>query len=252
MKIGTKAKSPKVELPLPAVPIDLLAELFDHAPDVTFFIKDCVGRYLAVNHSLVERCGVRSKAELIGRSVGELFPGDLGSRPTHQDATVLRTGRPIHDCLELHWYSPRRAGWCLTTKLPWRDELGKIIGLVGISRDVRAPEDKSDIPPALAEALDHFEKNLAEPTSPASLAKASGMSSVRFARLIKRLYRLSPIQLITKTRISAASSLLRETDQSVAEIALACGYYDHSAFTRAFRAVTDQTPTEFRKFEGKP
>jgi len=131
--------------------------------------------------------------------------------------------------------------------LPWRDEQGKLIGLVGISRDVRAPEDTADIPPALAEALDQFEQNMAEPTSPASLARASGMSPVRFARLIKRLYRLSPIQLITKTRVSAASSLLRETERSVAEIALACGYYDHSAFTRAFRAVTGQTPSEFRK-----
>lgn len=252
MKIGTKANLAKEELLSSAVPVELLAELFDHAPDVTFFVKDRQGRYLAVNHSLVERCGLRRKEELMGLSALELFPGDLGSRPSHQDMTVLRTGRPIHDCLELHWYSPRRAGWCLTTKLPWRDRQGKIIGLVGISRDVRSPEDKSDIPLALAEALNHFEKNLAEPTSPALLAKSSGMSPARFARLIKRLYRLSPIQLITKTRISAASSLLRETQQSVAEIALACGYYDHSAFTRAFRAVTGQTPTEFRKFEGKP
>jgi AraC-like DNA-binding protein len=32
----------------------------------------------------------------------------------------------------------------------------------------------------------------------------------------------------------------------VAEIALECGFYDHSAFTRAFRAVTSVTPTQFR------
>jgi transcriptional regulator GlxA family with amidase domain len=58
--------------------------------------------------------------------------------------------------------------------------------------------------------------------------------------------KISPNQLITKTRIAAASRLLRETERSVADIALACGFYDHSAFTWAFRSATGGTPTEFR------
>ena len=248
MKIGTKATlAQREEQSLSAVPLALLADLFDHDPGLTFFVKDGQGRYLAVNTSLVERCGLRSKSELIGKRVDEVFPGDLGSRPSGQDQSVLRTGRPVFDHLELHWYSPQKPGWCLTTKLPWRAANGNIIGLIGISRDVRAPEDKSEIPKELAAVLEHFEKNLSEPISPSSLAKAASMSPVRFARLIKRIYRLSPIQFITKARITAASNLLRETSRSVAEIAISCGYYDQSAFTRAFRATTGQTPTLFRK-----
>ncbi len=63
---------------------------------------------------------------------------------------------------------------------------------------------------------------------------------------MRRLFGLTPSQFIAKTRIAAASRLLRETDQSVADIALACGFYDHSAFTRTFRAMTGVTPTQFR------
>ncbi len=63
---------------------------------------------------------------------------------------------------------------------------------------------------------------------------------------MKRFFGLTPSQFITKTRIASASRLLRETDQSVAAIALACGFYDHSAFTRTFRAMTGVTPTQFR------
>jgi AraC-like DNA-binding protein len=40
--------------------------------------------------------------------------------------------------------------------------------------------------------------------------------------------------------------LLRGTDRSVAEIAMDCGFYDHSAFTRAFRSATDLTPSQYR------
>ena len=59
--------------------------------------------------------------------------------PSQQDAAVLRTGQPICDHLELHWYEPHKPGWCLTTKLPLRDATGTIVGLIGLSRDVRAP-----------------------------------------------------------------------------------------------------------------
>jgi PAS domain S-box-containing protein len=224
----------------------MIEQLFDHVPETVFFLKDCRGRYLAVNQSLVERCGLREKKELLGRHVRDIFPSELAERYAGQDETVLRTGRPIIVRLELHWYVRRRFGWCLTTKLPVRDGLGKIVGLAGISRDLRAPGDADTIPTALASTLEYLETHFEETISPTSLARRAGLSPVRFARLIKRIFRLTPNQLITQTRLAAASGLLRETDRSVADIAYACGFYDHSAFTRAFRSATDLTPTQFR------
>ena len=99
----------------------LLEELFDHTPDIAFFIKDAAGRYTTVNHSLVERHGLNGKADLIGRRPADVCAGSFGRIPTEQDAAVLRTGRPIVDHLELHWLLPHRPVWCLTTKLPLRD-----------------------------------------------------------------------------------------------------------------------------------
>jgi AraC-like DNA-binding protein len=64
--------------------------------------------------------------------------------------------------------------------------------------------------------------------------------------MVKRLFGLTPGQLIAKTRIASASQMLLETQLSVAEIALACGFYDRSAFTRAFRSATGCTPSEYR------
>ena len=45
----------------------LLKQLFDHTPDTAFFIKDAAGHYRAVNHSLLERHGLRDKAQMLGR-----------------------------------------------------------------------------------------------------------------------------------------------------------------------------------------
>jgi PAS domain S-box-containing protein len=230
----------------PLAAFRLVEELFDHLPDTVFFLKDELGRYIAVNRSLVERCGLKAKGELIGKRVQDIFPPELAKRYAAQDAAVLRTGRPIIDRLELHWYSRRRAGWCLTTKLPFLNEHGDTVGVVGISRDLRAPGARDSIPRTLADTLEFLEARFGEDISPASLARTTGLSPVRFARLIKRIFRLTPTQLITQTRLAAASRLLMETRQPVVEIAHACGFYDHSAFTRAFRSATGLTPTQFR------
>ncbi len=225
----------------------MLERLFDQAPDIAFFIKDAAGCYRAVNDSLVERHGLRHKSQVIGRRPCDICPGDYGRIPSAQDAVVLRTGRPLLDHLELHWYAPHKPGWCLTTKLPMRDASGRIVGLIGISRDVRAPIEARDIPVEFAAALDHFENHLADAMTPSALARRAKMAPARFARLLKRFFGLTPSQFITRARIASASRLLRETDQSVADIAVACGFYDHSAFTRAFRAMTGVTPTQFRE-----
>jgi PAS domain S-box-containing protein len=233
--------------PAPAVDARLLEQLFDQVPDVAFFIKDARGRYLAVNHSLVERNGLGAKSDLIGRRPCEVCPGELGRAPAEQDAHVLRSARPIVERLEMHWRKPHRPCWCLTTKLPMRDSAGRITGLIGISRDVRAPDPLDDIPTGVSRALTWLEKNFAGQVSPTSLARRAGLSAPRFARIVCRIFNLTPTQLITKTRLAAASQSLRESNRSVAEIAVECGYYDHSAFTRAFKLATGVTPTEFRK-----
>jgi AraC-like DNA-binding protein len=234
----------------PASSPALLEQLFDHVHDLIFFIKDTSGRYLAVNESMVQRCGCRHKSDLIGRRASEVYPRELGGAFARQDDEVLRTGKPILDRLELHLYARRRPGWCLTTKLPMHDETGRItgiIGIIGISRDLRGHQDVQDLPAGITAALEHLEKHVGDTLSPAILARVARLPAPRFARHIKRIFRLTPMQLITNARLAAASRLLCESRQSVADIALACGFCDHSAFTRAFRLATSMTPTAFRE-----
>ena len=228
------------------VEVTLLERLFDRSPDVAFFVKDAAGRYVAVNESLLERHGLKKKSQVIGKYPRDICPGDFGRIPTEQDEKVLRTGRPLVDHLELQWHRPHNPVWCLTTKLPMLDAGGAIVGLIGFSRDVRVPVEAHEIPRDFAQALEEFEQTLLPEVTPAWLARRSKLSSQRLARLTKRLFGLTPSQFITKSRIAAASRLLRETNRSVAEIAHACGFSDHSAFARAFRSATGVTPSQFR------
>lgn len=232
---------------LGSVPLQVLADLFDHAPDLAFFVKDAAGCYVAVNDSLVKRHGFRFKSQVLGRRPCDNCAGDFGRVPTEQDAALLRTGLPLIDHLEQQWYLPHRPVWCLTTKLPLRDAAGNIIGLIGISRDVRAPVNPNEIPAGLATALQFFEHNLAEPLSPSSLARRADLTPTRLARLIRRFFGLTPSQYITQARLAAAARLLQDTQLGVSDIAYQCGFYDHSAFSRAFHSAMGITPSEYRR-----
>src|SRR3989338_3573016 len=94
----------------------LLEGLFNHLPNVVFFVKDREGRYVLVNETLLRRCGIASKNELLGRTAEEVFPSPLGASYTAQDRLVLETGAQIRNKLELHLYPGRKQGWCLTFK----------------------------------------------------------------------------------------------------------------------------------------
>lgn len=233
-----------------SVDIELLVKLFDQSPDVAFFIKDLQGKYVAVNQPLVIRHGLERKSQVLGKRPFEICEGEYGRIPSQQDMEVLTTGEPLIDHLEMQLSRPHKAVWCFTTKLPMRDSNDQITGLIGISRDLQAPIEPEQIPSEFADTLQKFESDLQSDVTPSSLATQCNMSSQQFARMTKRVFCLTPTQLITKTRISAASRLLNESTLSVAEIAHRCGFYDHSAFTRSFRKSTGLTPSDFRSSNG--
>ena len=229
-----------------SIDIDLLTSLFDCAPDVAFFIKNSNGQYIAINDSMVARHGLQSKQQIIGLTPCQLCAGELGEVPTAQDAEVLKSGQPMIEHLELQLFKPKHPVWCLTTKMPIKNSEGDVIGLFGFSRDVRIAVNVDEIPPKFASALARFEKNMGAAISPASLAEESELTSQKLIRLTKKLYGITPTQLIAKVRIAAACRQLEETDKSIADIAFSCGFSDHSAFTRAFKSSTSVTPSVYR------
>jgi PAS domain-containing protein len=127
--------------------------LFDLLSDVVFFVKDADGCYVVVNITLTQRCGLQDKSRLIGRSPIEVFPLELGASYAAQDRHVITTGEAIQSWMELHLYPNRAPGWCLTHKLPLFDREGRVIGLTGISRDLRMPDKEHPVYRRVATAV---------------------------------------------------------------------------------------------------
>lgn len=220
-------------------------------PGVVFFVKDERARYVLVNRTLARRCGVKDKAELLGRSADEVFPSSLGPLYAEQDRRVLRGGATLENQLELHLYPGRQPGWCLTHKQALRDADGAIIGMAGISHDLPAAQSAHPAYGRLAAVDAHIREHYDQPLSLADLTTIAGLSVAQLERHCKRIFQLTPRQMIHKARLGAASQLLAG-DAPITEIALRCGYTDHSAFSRQFKALTGLSPSQYRETHRQP
>lgn len=225
--------------------------LFDHLPDIVYFIKDHTGRYLEANETLVQRCGGTRKSDVIGRTPTQLFGADLGDHYEKQDRTVLVHGRSLINLLEMHMYKSRHVGWCLTTKLPLYDRSNAIVGLVGVSQDLKMPDVSSEDFHHIAAAIAVAQDNLSATTTVANMAAAANMSAYQLDRRMKRVFGISTGEWLLKTRLTVARHRLVETDLPIAAIALEVGYADQSSFSRQFRQTIGLPPLQFRKLEGR-
>ena len=224
--------------------------LYDSLTDAVFFIKNHHCQYIVVNQALVQRCGRRSKQELLGKRADEIFPPPLGENYRLQDERVVRRAEPIVNQVELHFYPTGARGWCLTNKFPLRGKGGHAVGLYGVSRDIQAATEKSSDYARLAEAIRVIHTAFDQPLRVEQLARKAGLSTYQFEQRTRRIFQLTPVQLIQKVRIEAALRYLETTEWSIAEVAVGCGYSDQSAFTRQFRSKTGVSPAEFRRTIG--
>ena len=220
--------------------------LFDVMPDVVFFVKDMQSRYVVVNKTLVERCGAANKQALVGRTANEVFPASMAVSYSEQDQIVLSGEAEVHDQLELHLYPDRDPGWCLTHKIPVRDAQKNIIGLSGISRDLAMPDQRHPLYHRVASAVRHLHAHYGEAIQMADLAQITNLSVAQIERYFQKIFSLTPRQMIIKIRLDAASAMLADQGKTITDIAAACGYQDHSAFSRIFKATVGVTPSEYR------
>ncbi len=118
----------------------LLRNVIDHIPD-GIYVKDASGRYLLDNVAHMRQIGAASLEEVVGKTTADFFPKEIAAKFQADDEMVLRTGVPVVDQHEVTDADSTNALWLSTTKVPLRDGKGKIIGVIGIGRDITARRD---------------------------------------------------------------------------------------------------------------
>ena len=217
---------------------DELLALIDALVDVIFCAKDRQGRYVEVNSAFVRRTGAASKRDVVGSTARDHFNEDLATRYERQDAQVFAAERPLRNELELIRRPSGTHGWYVTTKLPVAHrQTGDTVGLVSISRDLVVPEESEMADLRLV--IQFVRDNLAAKIRVGDLATIISVSPEQLSRRMKQVLGLTPIQFVQRARIDRAAHLLMNSDDQIAAIGAACGFYDQSDFTRRFGQYTN-------------
>jgi transcriptional regulator GlxA family with amidase domain len=103
--------------------------------------------------------------------------------------------------------------------------------------------------PKLLSVIDLMEKHLEDPLSRADLARTSGLSTRQLERLFRKYLGRSPARYYLELRLNKARLLLLQTNMSVIDVALACGFVSASHFSKCYRDFFGRTP---RKERGLP
>ena len=113
----------------------LFHALMESTADSIYF-KDLDCRLLRVSRKMAQDLGFADPSDLIGKTDVDLFGEEFGRATRQDDLRIMGTNRPIVGEIEGRQMGNGRTNWTLTTKLPLHDESGRVIGLVGITREI--------------------------------------------------------------------------------------------------------------------
>lgn len=146
---------------------NLLRTLIDHLPDF-IYVKDTQSQYLLANRAVEQSLNITAPGELLGKTDFDLFPQDLAEQFYKSEQTIFQSSQALINQEEL--IREQQTGtpmWLSTTKVPFRDRQGNVLGIVGINRDITTRKQAEE---ELKRHRDHLEELVKERTNELSIA----------------------------------------------------------------------------------
>jgi len=115
----------------------LLRNVIDNLPDA-IYVKDAGGRFLLDNVAHMRLVGAGCLEDVVGKTPADFFPAEVARELEREDAVVLESGQSVvnrHGSREVAGHGVR---WFSSTKVPMRDAVGEVVGVIGIDRDITA------------------------------------------------------------------------------------------------------------------
>jgi PAS domain S-box-containing protein len=113
----------------------LLRTVIDNIPD-SIYCKDIDGRKTLANVMELRISGVTSESEILGKTDFDFYPKEIAEGFYADDQFVIKSGQPVINKEEYLIDENGQKLWLLTSKLPFKDKEGNIIGIVGIGRNI--------------------------------------------------------------------------------------------------------------------
>lgn len=180
--------------------------------------------------------------ERVAEAAGIATPIDLLQRTAHPDPITSRLLLSAADVLQGNEALDALFRQQLTDLLATRL-------LVAHTGSATAPQPVvGGLPPkVLLRAIERLRSDSDTDVSLTALASDAGLSRFHFCRAFKESTGLSPHAWLRQYRLEQAMNMLRDTDASIVSVAAALGYSSQTAFAAAFRKLTGETPSDWRR-----
>ncbi|MEW9530992.1 helix-turn-helix domain-containing protein [Microbispora sp. NPDC049125] len=205
-------------------------------------------RWQAVSSQPLESLHLHISAEVI----------EATSRILHEDG--LRPDRPLPDMLDLEDPLVTAAGRAIGCALRegasalYADSIAQTLAVHLLHRAGGRPAPAGPAPGssvlsvrALRQVTSYMREHLHEEVSLDDLAAQANLSKYHLLRVFSKSTGFTPYRYLTRLRLRHAADLLRDTSQTVLQIAVACGYRSPGQFAAAFRREYGASPSEFRR-----
>ena len=116
---------------------DRLSTMMENLPDNIWF-KDRESRFVAANRAMLSWTGLKDQSEIVGKTDQDVFSEEHADAALADERKIIATGQPIVGVDEKETWPDGHETWVSTTKVPWRNASGKVIGIFGWSRDITA------------------------------------------------------------------------------------------------------------------
>ncbi|MDD2763604.1 MAG: CHASE domain-containing protein [Opitutaceae bacterium] len=113
-----------------------MMDAFMHSAADLVYFKDEQSRFIRCSDSVARQIGLTDSRELIGKTDFDFFAEAHARAAFEDEQKIMRSGQPIVDLREKEVFPDGRVRWLLTTKMPLRDEEGRIVGIFGINKDI--------------------------------------------------------------------------------------------------------------------
>ena len=230
---------------------DNLPEILDHLADVYFYVKDVNSKWQECNSATLTLFNAASKSDVLGKADWDFYPEQIAREIIQDDRSVIESGCPIVNKLEVIVDEGGRLLWVLTTKTPARNKRGEICGVMGLTRPVGTTDMLPNGYRQFSKVIDHVEEHYRAQLEVSELARIACLSESQFRKRFMKLFKISPLKFITRIRVQTAAKLLVSSDAPIADIAVKCGFCDQSYLTRQFTSFFGMTPKKYRDRLGK-
>jgi sigma-B regulation protein RsbU (phosphoserine phosphatase) len=191
--------------PLQKLPSDgeLLHTLIDNIPDAIYF-KDRESRFVRVNRFKLKKIGAHCHDDVVGKTDFDFFSPEHARQAFDNEQSIIATGRPMVGIEEKETWPDRPDTWVSTTKMPFRNKNGEILGTFGVSRDITEIKKYRD---ALQDARDELEDRVKDRTVALREAKfrlEQNLEQLKFLNVTSyRLVQIVEIEKICSAIVSA-------------------------------------------------